>query len=298
MFDWVPLLFRNNQDDFWLNVFAGVPFLLFEVVVITVSLPFALQWRDERHWLKTRLDAIQRLLGQYGAVDDRIRELLEQDATEHGQVYDALKSHLERVESALQTALPILNPEMSREILQLHHDWSAFVDSFRTNEFRLFGSEGVSRIGYLTYRTNDLDIQHRVLKVRYAVSLMELNFTCIRTRSPFEDFGELLAKVEREVYQRYGREPSEDLQVYVDHGRAARRYLLLDAKPIRPLIHKGWLGRLRWPKKTALYAPSADERDRMLREYDELNGLVSATYVDQVSKLASRRAVEKETLQA
>jgi|GEM_PF-4152685 len=277
MFDWVPALISSKQDDFWLNVLAGIPFLAFEVVIITLFLPFVLQWSDERRWRGTRLVALKHVLDRYEDIDESVSELLDVEGPEHSQVHMALKAHLARMDTALQTALPVLSPEMSHDILKFHYRWSAFVDRFKSEEFKVSPSgESVSRIIVLGGSVNDLILEYRALQIRYARDAFGLSLIQKFSSTPLERFCELVANIEREVLAKRGLEPEVGAGDFVHYARVHRRASLLRADKVTPIIFKGWLNRLRGRGSCALYVTSADQRSWMLQEDVELRAAISA----------------------
>lgn len=139
-------LIQAHQDDFWLNILAGVPFLFFDVIIITLLLPITLRWWDERAWRDTRLTAIQRLLEVYGNPLPRKRN--EGASTDPLQVLDRqtdrsheswaveclaalsrkLTDYTARIDAELQSALPILDAPLTKEVLGLHYRVKQQVD--------------------------------------------------------------------------------------------------------------------------------------------------------------------------
>ncbi len=140
---------QSNHDDFWLNVLAGIPFLLFDIAIITLLLPITLRWWDERAWRETRLIAIQRLLSVYG--DPLPRERNEGADTDPLQVLANLSdgshnlwardclltmvrkldAYSSRIDMELQSALHIFDAPLAKDILTLHYLVKAQIDRSR-----------------------------------------------------------------------------------------------------------------------------------------------------------------------
>lgn len=270
---WIWPLLHQKSDDFWINVFAGAPFLVFDVLIITFFLPMAIQWRDAQRWRETRLIAINHVLDCYEDIDSLLNELLAQDCPVSMDLLKTLRSHLDRMETAVQTALPVLNPDMSRDLLKLHYAWSAFVDRLRSSSVltqRSSVADANPELALLAIRSNDIGLQHRELRIRYVRDDTWLTIVQGRSGTVLERYGELAAKIEIEALAKRGRDPTPDLDEDIRRGVAVRRMLLLSRDSV-PLIHEGFLARLRGKRKTPLYSPTAHQRAAIVEDYRALD---------------------------
>lgn len=145
MASWLFELWRTHQSDFWLNVLAGLPFALFDIIIITMLLPVTLRWWDERAWRRTRLNAIARLLQSYRyplagfkplpAIDQYVdmAGVATIDRDRNARYYashlsEILHGYLARADMEIQTALPILSPKMTQDILDFHYALKIYVE--------------------------------------------------------------------------------------------------------------------------------------------------------------------------
>lgn len=140
---WLWPLIASKQDDFILNVLAGVPFLIIDLVILTLLLPNAIRWWEELDWVGSRRAAMTHILDRYADAhwkmtlvvpwdtEDRAREfatrhkLLSEIAINGSKVVREIAS---RMDTEIQTALPILGPRISKELLDFHYSWRSFVD--------------------------------------------------------------------------------------------------------------------------------------------------------------------------
>lgn len=115
---WIWPLITHNQDDFWLNILAGLPFLLFDVLIIVLLLPAALRVSDEFNWRGTRQVAARHLLTRYEAFD---RTFDDKPMLANGLfMLGATKTLADSMDQELQTVLPVMGPRMSQDFLMYH----------------------------------------------------------------------------------------------------------------------------------------------------------------------------------
>lgn len=140
MFWFLGLPFEK-PEDFWLNVLAGVPFLLFDIVIITLLLPRTIEWLNARRWDRTRRRVLGHVLKAYrdslvlrdfqamgrrtqGMSAPQIRDFVHQQARNFIAYAQATARAME---TEIQTALPILDPERSMAILDFHYKWKTYM---------------------------------------------------------------------------------------------------------------------------------------------------------------------------
>jgi hypothetical protein len=139
---WIFALPWEHRDEFWVNILAGIPYLFFDLVIITMLLPVTIQWWEERRWRDTRVAAMNRVLEAYRLFTirftDPIRSLAEKMAADPDRAAGWDKELLEladelehrhllaqgNTERELQTALSVLGPVYSKVILDFHYSWA------------------------------------------------------------------------------------------------------------------------------------------------------------------------------
>ena len=213
MFSWIADLVASHQDDFWLNVAAGLPFALFDVAIITMLLPFTMRVWEERTWRETRLIAIDRLLEAYANPFAKMRYYHRFPLSVlHGtpsDTEDKIAANYARdlkqaavkfstsIDIELQTALPLLNADMTKDMMELHYLTKSYCDSVvieceslshfdtigRVSEYRRL-SDGIQNsydnihyhniINIIYPKTAELVYKHQRLRIRYALSAKTL----------------------------------------------------------------------------------------------------------------------------
>lgn len=140
MFWFLGLPFEH-PEDFWLNVLAGVPFLLFDIVIITLLLPRTIEWLNARRWDLTRRRVLKHVLKAY---QDHLRLPDFQSIVRHTEgkspkeIFSFLHTQSEAfvrytyttaraMETEIQTALPILDPDRSMALLEFHYQWKTYM---------------------------------------------------------------------------------------------------------------------------------------------------------------------------
>lgn len=281
---WIAELISEGRNDLLLNIVASVPFLIFDLVIITTLLPTAIRWWDERQWRATRNTAINHLLHRYADVDDNLRRLVEADRRRkrnessqfeivtHELIIKALDDHATAMDGELQTALPILGPEYSKDVLGLHYEWKQFLRRVRSNA-RFGQSEHQSAAGIemsyvgLCQKASDLGILHHRLAIKYASDELDLRYRHRGLNLPFNQFPDAYAPIARSfLAQKFSISPDELWQVRYDTTRR-ERCQLIDAPPVRPVIRRGLINWLRRREVVPLVISTADERRKALEQW-------------------------------
>ena len=196
MLSYVYSLVRGNPDDFWLNIAAGLPFLAIDILILTLLLPLALQWWDDRRWKPTRNLASGNLVLRFLDTGKVLRMIwniaLIDDGEERGEVLPDFKSRLQsveleidslvlKIESSLQTLLTVFGPKDSREVLSFHVHWSSSL-----NDLRNFVTEARSP-------QHSIDVAHMYGEVyQIAVSLAKTGLEydrILRRYASVDEFG-------------------------------------------------------------------------------------------------------------
>jgi len=190
---WFLSLPFEHPSDFWLNVLAGLPFLVFDVIIITLLLPRTIEWWQERSWQRTRLTAISHVLKSYSDLlllkdFPRVSEVV--GAGGKVEATSAIRAHLRQfvdrlqqgnrdLENELQAALPILGPHLTEELLTFHYAWKTYLHGSRALADMLiqyadspeeYGSGNIPEASvYAHYMTAaSMGILFRRLKIRFA----------------------------------------------------------------------------------------------------------------------------------
>lgn len=274
---WIADLISEGRNDLLLNIVAGVPFLIFDLVIITTLLPTAIRWWDERQWRATRSTAINHLLHRYADVDDSLRRFVEADrqrkssnlsqfgSVTHDLIMKELDDHAIAMDGELQTALPVLGPEYSKDVLILHYEWKRFLRSVRNDasygqcEHRSARGIETSYVG-LCQEASDLGILHHRLAIKYASDEFDLRNRRNDFSLLFNQFPDAYAPIARGFLARKTSiNPDELWQVRHDTIRR-QRWKLVEGAPVRPVIRRGLIN---WLRRSQMVPPvifTADER--------------------------------------
>lgn len=146
MMNWIAKVANGDPTGFWINVLAGIPYFFFDIIIITMLLPITLQWWEERRWRTTRKKAINYLIRTYwtsyqlsGRTYKLAMSLADTPFTDEfftserqAEIELLIKEWKElsaKLELELQTALSILGPEISQELLDFHYAWREWLDA-------------------------------------------------------------------------------------------------------------------------------------------------------------------------
>lgn len=201
---WIASIDAGDPTGFWVNVLAGVPFLFFDLVIITMLLPITIQWWDELHWEKTRLTAINHLLDryydegnaalkallQYEVISSRPAEKPLTIASVRRNTEQLFDDRLRHMELEIQTALPILGSRLSEEILVFHYGWRTIMHHAKKGVFTS-GEANIDKKAHsrlvkrhicryhleLAIEEGDrVAIMYRTLRLRFAYSGTQLQY--------------------------------------------------------------------------------------------------------------------------
>jgi hypothetical protein len=238
-----------------LNILAGVPFAIFDLLIITLLLPKAIQWWDEKHWQGTRLRAANHLLRRYHDVDEELRRFIQAELNLGGDskfafnivtqdlILKTMRDHADAMDSELQTALPVLGPEMSQDMLALHYDWKKFVRRFKddgwlsTSEFQ---TEDAIHTAFrsLLYDATDIGIRHQALTVKYAADDLDITLRQSSPYLPFASFHRVYAPVLRRVAELKTGKPETDYWELASDVAKRQRLNLMTEPKVRPFIRR------------------------------------------------------------
>jgi len=148
-------LLKNNQDDFWVNVLAGIPFLVIDLLLLTLLLPWIIDLWDQRRWKRTRTIAVSRILTEYlegPRIGGRIHSCAERVATIDDDGFQADVTYLQntaqdfglRIEMSVQTVIPILGPREVQRVLDFHIGLRTVLDSLQGTLWRIVSNRSDS----------------------------------------------------------------------------------------------------------------------------------------------------------
>lgn len=63
------------RDDFWLSIYSGIPFLIFELLFIVIALPIYLRWRENRQWKPMRKFIANNIATQFGHQEEYAKSI-------------------------------------------------------------------------------------------------------------------------------------------------------------------------------------------------------------------------------
>lgn len=278
---WMWDLIVDKQPDFWLNIFAGIPFLIFDVIIITVLLPSTIQWWDERRWRETRLTAMAHVLSRYNDVSSDLSKLggLQALGTEflpfnfsQSDVMKPLAAHAEAMDLELQTALPIMGPEMSQDVLALHYKWKTFLRSFAT-EIQMNAYNKNERMAVeisarrLCEESADLNLAWHQLRVKYAPTEWQLDQARSGIMMPFDFFARIYQPVATALYRSPETGSSLSFASIAWDTQVRQRYELAKMQKIRPVCRRNFISWVTFKQRVDPYDRDPDDRARDRKEY-------------------------------
>lgn len=250
---WVAALISEREADFWLNLIAGVPLLFAEILLIALVLPIAIQFWEEKRWRGTRLKAMSHVLGEYQLVNYYIGQAKAkayhaQTPPRLNSINEVLHEHMAHMDLELQTSLPVLGPDISRDLLELHYAWKGFVSNFP-----LFPVPNIKDEWHPNWMLNGfsencdkafaIGIMHRRLTLRYAYNQTHLSKQQARYFLALDTLPELYYASIKPMSVEKDWLPELDARYAPIKVAYSDRFRKTAKVPV--LIHGGLIGRLR-----------------------------------------------------
>lgn len=277
MMGWIAEVANADKTGFWVNILAGIPYLFFDLLIITMLLPVTVRWWDERSWRATRLQAINHVLSRY--VPPRfnqrqgrfIHELSdnaippdERLAMVHAFLQEyavTMQNHAAIMDVEIQSALPVLNPEMTQDLLQFHYRFKEEFTEIIPREFISgdplvphpnllvgFGS-ALATWDWFSYRITTLSGEAAQLWVKYAPTESEVYGRASFRRDIFWTDINMLYGIVKAM------EPTKDeLRIFGPNAVAEQRQLITDrwearmaSIRVRPYVYRSMVNNVLWP---------------------------------------------------
>lgn len=245
---WIFALPWADPEGFWLNVLAGVPFLVLDVVIITMLLPVTIQWWEERRWRETRLLAVRNVLNVFSDVSMVMDDIADGPVKSHTyvQLHKAMDALNETINDEIQTVLPVLSPDMARDVLGLRHQWKGLLTTVRHRRRHPWPLDWVEAELHLSGKiVRSLNVEYVRLRVLYASDKRGLPNPQLFYLLPWGRFSEVHSKIEIANLAKTGRKTAADAPHILAELEAEQQRELLLAEPVNPIIHRGLLNALR-----------------------------------------------------